>query len=151
MVLEFTGAGTDFSNFQAVAAATGTSHTANMAAYASGSQVVGFVVTNAGQAMPPPSDFTEIYDNNPVINTRVQLQYASGATAPTTITWTTSNSATVAFGLEVKEPGSTEPPTGSSVTKVWTGGAWHPSTVKVYTGGAWVTKPLKARKGSSWY
>lgn len=149
IILEFTGAGTDFSNFQAVVAATGTSHTANMAPYAAGSQVVGFVTTNAGQAMPPPSGFTEIYDDNPVINTRVQIQHASGATAPTAITWTTSNASTVAYGLEIKEPAA--PPSGSSIVKVWTGGAWHPSTVKVYIGGSWVTKPLKSRKSGNWY
>ncbi|MQW25146.1 hypothetical protein [Sinorhizobium meliloti] len=106
VILQFTGAGTDFSNFQAVVASTGTSHTANMAAYASGSQVVGFVTTNSGTAQPPPSGFTEIYDNNPTTNTRIQVQHASGATAPTAITWTTSSSSTVAFGLEVKEGSS---------------------------------------------
>ncbi|MGH0371746.1 hypothetical protein NKY71_25325 [Sinorhizobium meliloti] len=150
VILNVTGAGTDFSNFQAIVAATGTSHTANMAPYAAGSQVVGFVVTNAGQAMPPPSGFTEIYDLNTALNTRVQIQHASGATAPTAITWTTSNAATVAYGLEIKEPSST-PPSGSSTTKVWIGGAWHPSTVKVFIGGSWVTKPLKSRKSGNWY
>lgn len=107
-IVEVTGAGTDFSNYE-FDLTDGTSQSVTMAAYGAGSQVLAGIVDNAGSNTTEPVDFTALFDSNLATNLRVGIAYDDGATATTNLTWTTGSSNNYAWGLEVKEPAAGSP------------------------------------------
>lgn len=103
MIYSSAGAGTDFTNFQAESS-LGTAHAVTMSPYAAGSRVMTFMIINSGTAQAAPTGgFSEIHDTNLATNVRCQTAHASSA-ASTSISWTSNNSDTICFAVEIKEP-----------------------------------------------
>lgn len=107
-IVEVTGAGTDFSNYD-FDITTGTSQSMTLSSYAAGSQVLAGIVDNAGGTQTFTGSLTELYDANLATNTRSSIAYEDAATAPTTINVTSSASDNYAWALEIKEPAGGSP------------------------------------------
>lgn len=105
-IAEFTGAGTDFSNYD-FDITTGENQQVVLAPYSTGSMVFAGIIDNAGSAQTYPGPYTELYDANLATNTRSSMAYQSAATADTTIDIIGGVSDNYAWGLEVKEASGT--------------------------------------------
>jgi hypothetical protein len=147
MIYAFAGAGTNFTNFQSQSS-LGTSHAVTMSPYAASSRVMTFMIINSGTAQAAPTGgFDEIHDTNLATNVRCQTAHASSA-ASTSIGWTSNNSDTICFAVEIKEPAVA--PSGS-VVKVRVAGVDRTGVCRVYLGGTWIAKPLKVMKDGNWH
>lgn len=100
-VIEVSGAGTDFSNYQAGINAAG-DPSITMAAYTAGSRVMVFGIGNAGAAWTSPSGFTELFDSEVATNVRLVPSY-NDSSASTSLSWTSAATDSIGFGLEIKE------------------------------------------------
>lgn len=104
IVLEVTGASTDFTNVEEDTDTVG-DPSVTMAAYESTSQVLALYGGNAGgQLVTPPTDFTEIYDAQPATNLRMEVSHDDGATATTSLAWVNNSTDSMGIGIEIKEP-----------------------------------------------
>ncbi|RVO38511.1 hypothetical protein CN093_17450 [Sinorhizobium meliloti] len=100
-VIEVSGAGTDFSNYQVGINAAG-DPSVTMGAYTAGSRVMVFGIGNAGAAWTSPTGFTELFDSEVATNLRLVPSY-NDSSASTSLSWVSAATDSIGFGLEVKE------------------------------------------------
>ena len=136
---------TDFANFAVIYNAAG-DPTVTLAAHATNSIAIGFMIGNAGAAgSTVTAGFTELYDALPATNLRMSVVKDETA-PPTSFQWVSASTDSYGYGLEIKEAAGAS----ASVEKVWTGSAWTTKPFKVWDGSAWLTKPVKVWNGSAW-
>ncbi|MDX0631865.1 hypothetical protein GOD35_06305 [Sinorhizobium medicae] len=100
-VIEVSGAGTDFSNYQVGINAAG-DPSVTMGAYTAGSRVMVFGIGNAGAAWTSPTGFTELFDSEVATNLRLVPSY-NDSSASTSLSWVSAATDSIGFGLEIKE------------------------------------------------
>ncbi|MDX0921805.1 hypothetical protein GOE04_11560 [Sinorhizobium medicae] len=100
-VIEVSGAGTDFSNYQVGINAAG-DPSVTMGAYTAGSRVMVFGIGNAGAAWTSPTGFTELFDSEVATNLRLVPSY-NDSSASTSLSWVSTATDSIGFGLEIKE------------------------------------------------
>lgn len=102
-IVAISGAGTDFSNFQANTNAAG-DPSVTMSSYAGTSAALGFYAGNAGGSnVTIPTGYTSLTNSQIATNIRFAVVYDT--TSPsTTQTWTGVSTDSICFGVEIKEP-----------------------------------------------
>jgi len=105
-VIELTGAGTNFSNRATATHATG-DPSVTLAAMDAASAGFSLAMLNATNLVTPQSGYTELFDLSMNSTMRIHAQYDLSSPG-TTLGCTSTNTVSIIFGLEIKEPGGTD-------------------------------------------
>ncbi|RVH87748.1 hypothetical protein CN204_04245 [Sinorhizobium meliloti] len=101
-IVAISGAGTDFSNFQANTNAAG-DPSVTMSAYAASSAALGFYAGNAGGSnVTIPTGYTSLTNSQIATNIRFAVVYDTSSPS-TTQTWTGVSTDSICFGVEIKD------------------------------------------------